>query len=74
MPARTLNSFFAGFFYCQIKTDLDVKILIILNKDLRKYSVKKSTEGAFYPKFKDRDLASSNVSKLKGNQPKRNPE
>ena len=32
MPARTLNDFFAGFFYGQIRVDLEVKMAIPLPK------------------------------------------
>ena len=32
MPARTLNDFFAGFFYGQIRVDLEVKMAIPLQK------------------------------------------
>jgi hypothetical protein len=32
MPARTLNDFFAGFFYGQIGVDLEVKMEIPLQK------------------------------------------
>jgi hypothetical protein len=41
MPARTLNDFFAGFFYNQIKADLEVKMLITKQKGQRKGDVKK---------------------------------
>jgi hypothetical protein len=33
MPARTLNDFFAGFFYGQIRVNLEVNIAIPLQKD-----------------------------------------
>ena len=36
MPARTLNDFFAGFFYGQIKVDLEVKKANTRQNDLRK--------------------------------------
>ena len=32
MPARTLNDFFAGFFYGQIRVDSQVKMVIPLQK------------------------------------------
>jgi hypothetical protein len=32
MPARTLNDFFAGFFYGQIRVDLEVKMVVPLQK------------------------------------------
>jgi len=32
MPARTLNDFFAGFFYGQIRVNLEVNIAIPLQK------------------------------------------
>jgi hypothetical protein len=32
MPARTLNDFFAGFFYGQIKIDIEVNMTILLQK------------------------------------------
>ena len=32
MPARTLNDFFAGFFYGQIKIDIEVNMTILLGK------------------------------------------
>ena len=36
MPARTLNDFFAGFFYSQIKADLEVKMVNTRQNDQRK--------------------------------------
>jgi len=33
MPARTLNDFFAGFFYGQIRVELEVRMAISLQKD-----------------------------------------
>ncbi len=36
MPARTLNDFFAGFFYGPIKADLEVKMAITGQNDRRK--------------------------------------
>jgi hypothetical protein len=36
MPARTLNDFFAGFFYGQIDTDLEVKMANTKQNDRRK--------------------------------------
>ena len=36
MPARTLNDFFAGFFYGQIKADLEVKKANTRQNDRRK--------------------------------------
>jgi len=36
MPARTLNDFFAGFFYGQIRVDLEVKMAIPLQKSQKK--------------------------------------
>ena len=36
MPARTLNDFFAGFFYGQIKADLEVNMAITRQNDRRK--------------------------------------
>jgi len=36
MPARTLNDFFAGFFYGQIRVDLEVKMAIPLQKGQEK--------------------------------------
>jgi hypothetical protein len=35
MPARTLNDFFAGFFYGQTKEDLEVHMAITLQNDRR---------------------------------------
>ena len=32
MPARTLNDFFAGFFYGQIEIDIEVNMTILLQK------------------------------------------
>jgi hypothetical protein len=32
VPARTLNDFFAGFFYGQIRVDFEVKMAISLQK------------------------------------------
>jgi hypothetical protein len=32
MPAKTLNDFFAGFFYGQTRVELEVKIAIPLQK------------------------------------------
>jgi hypothetical protein len=43
MPARTLNDFFAGFFYGQIRVDLEAKMAITRQKSRRKGDVKKST-------------------------------
>jgi sporulation protein YlmC with PRC-barrel domain len=40
MPARTLNDFFAGFFYGQNKADLEVNMLITKQKGQRKGDVK----------------------------------
>ena len=36
MPARTLNDFFAGFFYSQIKADLEVRVANTRQNDQRK--------------------------------------
>jgi hypothetical protein len=36
MPARTLNDFFAGFFYSQIKGDLEVRMANPRRNDRRK--------------------------------------
>ena len=36
MPARTLNDFFAGFFYGPIRVDLEVKMAITLQKSQKK--------------------------------------
>ncbi len=36
MPARTLNDFFAGFFYGEIKAVLEVKMAITRQSDRRK--------------------------------------
>jgi hypothetical protein len=36
MPARTLNDFFAGFFYGRTKEDLEVPMAITLQNDRRK--------------------------------------
>ena len=36
MPARTLNDFFAGFFYGQVRVDLEVKMAIPLQKSQKK--------------------------------------
>jgi hypothetical protein len=36
MPARTLNDFFAGFFYSQIKPDLEVRMANTRQNDRRK--------------------------------------
>jgi hypothetical protein len=40
MPARTLNDFFAGFFYGQNKAALEVNMLITKQKGQRKGDVK----------------------------------
>jgi hypothetical protein len=42
MPARTLNDFFAGFFYSQIKADLEVKMSITKQSDRRKSNRRES--------------------------------
>jgi hypothetical protein len=36
MPARTLNDFFAGFFYSQIEADLEVRMANTRQNDRRK--------------------------------------
>ena len=36
MPARTLNDFFAGFFYAQTEEGLEVHMRITVQNDLRK--------------------------------------
>ena len=36
MPARTLNDFFAGFFYGRIRVDLEVNVIITLQKGQEK--------------------------------------
>jgi hypothetical protein len=41
MPARTLNDFFAGFFYGQIRVDWEAKMAIPRQKSRRKGDVKK---------------------------------
>jgi len=42
MPARTLNDFFAGFFYSQIKADLEVRMANTRQNDRRKSNRRES--------------------------------
>jgi hypothetical protein len=42
MPARTLNDFFAGFFYGQSKEDLEVKMEVAGQNDWRKSDKRQS--------------------------------
>ncbi len=42
MPARTLNDFFAGFFYGHSKEDLEVDMRITVQNDRRKSSRRQS--------------------------------
>jgi len=42
MPARTLNDFFAGFFYGRIKANPEIKMVITLQKGQGNGDVKKS--------------------------------
>jgi hypothetical protein len=43
MPARTLNDFFAGFFYHQIKADLKVEMAIIEKKSDRRNGTRRKS-------------------------------
>ena len=43
MPARTLNDFFAGFFYSQIKADLEVRVANTRQNDQRKGNRRESS-------------------------------
>ena len=45
MPARTLNDFFAGFFYGQAKEDLEVDMAITVQNDRRKSNRRQSHRG-----------------------------
>jgi hypothetical protein len=40
MLARTLNDFFAGFFYCQIKADLEIRMANTRQSSRRKTDIK----------------------------------